>query len=287
MQPFKYLPQVPRDTEWGLSVSTAGHQRIAPGVSYPPKGHEKAYLFDPVKGRVLSEYQLLYIVSGKGMLSTAAAGEMKISAGDMFLLFPGEWHTYRPDPDTGWSEYWIGFIGGNADAKVAGDFFSKKSPVFHVGVHEQVIRLYDEAITIASEQPRHFQQLLAGVVEYLLGIVLVMSEKVNLQKDSMVGRAKLLMEEYAAENIRMADISDKLNISYSTFRRQFRQYTGVTPAVYFLGVKMHRAKTLLALGKSVKEVSFALQFESSDYFSVAFKRVVGQTPTEYRQSVSL
>lgn len=119
MQPFKYLPQVPRDADWGLSVSTAGHQRIAPGLPYPPKGHEKSYLFDPAKGRILDEFQLLYIVSGNGLLSTASAGNMNVASGDMFLLFPGEWHTYYPSLDAGWDEYWIGFRGAAANDKVS------------------------------------------------------------------------------------------------------------------------------------------------------------------------
>lgn len=287
MQPFKYLPQVPRDAEWGLSVSTAGHQMIAPGLSYPPVGHEKTYLFDPKSGRILGEYQLLYIVSGEGTLSTKSAGIMKVTAGDMFMLFPGEWHTYCPDSDTGWNEYWIGFKGPHADRKLNCGFFSLRHPLFHVGIHEQIVRLYDAAIETASEQPRHFQRLLAGLVEHLLGLLLVMSERGHVETDSLVSKAKLLMEESVDENLKMSKVSEKLNMSYSTFRRQFRQYTGITPAVYFLGLKMHKAKMLLALGKSVKEVSIALGFESADYFSVAFKRIAGMTPTEYRKSVGL
>ncbi|WP_370520917.1 AraC family ligand binding domain-containing protein, partial [Bacteroides sp. 214] len=27
---------------------------------------------------------------------------MEVKEGNMFLLFPGEWHSYKPDPEVGW-----------------------------------------------------------------------------------------------------------------------------------------------------------------------------------------
>ena len=42
----------------------------------------------------------------------------------MFLLFPGEWHTYTPDKETGWNEYWIGFDGKIMENWEKNGFFS-------------------------------------------------------------------------------------------------------------------------------------------------------------------
>ena len=118
MDPIKYIAQNRRDRDWGLTVCSVGHQRISPGEDYPPRKHNQEYMFDPEQGRILPEYQLLYIVEGKGIFRTGSAGDMKVAAGDMFIIFPGEWHSYMPDPDTGWNEYWIGFEGVNMDNRV-------------------------------------------------------------------------------------------------------------------------------------------------------------------------
>lgn len=89
MQTSKYLIANERDAEWGLTVSTVGYEEIAPGDDYPTHGHADGYYFAVEKGRVLSEYQLLYQSEGEGVFRSAQGGEHSLKAGDMFLLFPG------------------------------------------------------------------------------------------------------------------------------------------------------------------------------------------------------
>ena len=131
MESIKYIAQNQRDREWGLAVCSVGHQKIAPGEEYPPQKHNPEYMFDPSHGRVLPEYQMIYIADGKGALVTKSAGRINVCSGDMFILFPGEWHSYKPDESTGWNEYWIGFQGINIDNRVHAGFFSPEAPLFH------------------------------------------------------------------------------------------------------------------------------------------------------------
>src|SRR5436190_108803 len=70
---FRYFPVSDRDRRFGLYLTTAGESRIPPGFAYPPAGHPGAYQFDWKKGRVLREYQIVYISSGQGRLEVARA----------------------------------------------------------------------------------------------------------------------------------------------------------------------------------------------------------------------
>ena len=91
------------------------------------------------------------------------------------------------------------------------------------------------------------------------------------------------MREHVNTNISPEEIAEMLHISYSWFRRTFRQYTGFSPAQYITLMKVQRAKELLAqTNDSVKEIAGVLKFEPSDYFSVFFKRVTGVSPLAYR-----
>ena len=108
----KYLMSNDQDMLWGMVVTTAGHQNIPPQAEYPSRNHPTRYLFSTEKGRVLNEYQLVYITRGRGQFASTRQKECEIREGDMFLLFPGEWHNYRPDPHTGWHESWVGFSSG-------------------------------------------------------------------------------------------------------------------------------------------------------------------------------
>lgn len=287
MDPIKYIAQNRRDRDWGLTVCSVGHQRISPGEDYPPRKHNQEYMFDPAQGRILPEYQLLYIVEGKGIFRTGSAGDMKVAAGDMFIIFPGEWHSYMPDPDTGWNEYWIGFQGVNIDHRVETGFFSPASPLFHIGYNEFAVNLYNEAIRTATRQEPYFQQLLAGIVNHLLGLMFMTGTINRRSRDGdtarLIDMAKNIMGDSLEEDISMPGIAERLSIGYTKFRRLFKQYTGQSPAQYFINMKIHRAKEMLrGSSASVKEIAFTLHFESAEYFATTFKTRTGMTPTQFR-----
>ena len=86
----KYMLASERDALWGLTVSTVGYEEIAPGDSYPTRGHADGYYFNLDQGRELNEYQLLYITEGEGTFHSRTIREARLCEGDLFLLFPGE-----------------------------------------------------------------------------------------------------------------------------------------------------------------------------------------------------
>ena len=287
MLPIKYIAQTERDEEWGLTVCSVGYQKIMPNEEYPPMTHNLEYIFTPEKGRVINEYQLLYIAEGRGTLTTASAGKYSISEGDIFLIFPGEWHTYSPNPETGWKEYWIGFKGINIDSRVSAGFFSKHSPIYRVGYNDTLISLFKEAIQVAMKQEKHFQQLLAGIVNYMLGLAFSIDSNKKLKNSmnlELVNRARAFMQENIETNIEMPEIADHLIISYSSFRHIFKQYTGIAPSQYYLNLKIQRAKDMLkSSSASIKEISYILHFDTPEYFTKLFKKKTGLTPSQFRE----
>lgn len=287
MEPLKYIAQNERDEQWGLTVCSVGYQNVKPEEEYPPLNHNKEYLFRPENGRVLTEYQLLYIIEGEGVLTTAKGGSHRIRPGDMFLLFPGEWHTYHPLPSVGWKEYWIGFNGANVDSRVKSGFFSVASPLYEVGYNETIVELYNEAIRVAKRQEPYFQQLLAGIVNHLLGLMFMTCSSNRIQPDSecrhMVEMAKSYLQDSVETDISMPDVAAYLNVSYAVFRHSFKKYTGQSPARYFNNLKLHRAKEMLrGTTASIKEIAYTLHFDSPEYFASTFRKKTGMSPSEFR-----
>ena len=199
MQTSKYLLATERDAEWGLTISTVGREEIAPGEAYPTKGHADGYYFDLQKGRILDEYQLLYQPEGEGVFSSAHLPETKIKAGDIFLLFPGEWHSYHPSGTKGWKSYWIGFKGKNIDDRVKAGFLSPEKPIYHVGYSNEIIALYEEAYKTAQEEAAFAQQTMAGIVNHLIGKMYSLERNIVLSKDAkhvdMINKARLRIRE--------------------------------------------------------------------------------------------
>ncbi len=67
----------------------------------------------------------------------------------------------------------------------------------------------------------------------------------------------------------------KLGISYSWFRKVFKEYTGYAPAKYFQELKLRKAKQLLIESSmSVKEICYELNYTSTEHFSRYLKSVI-------------
>ena len=195
----KYLVNNERDALWGLYISTVGYEEILPGEPYPTKGHADGYYFDVNKGRILNEYQLLYITEGEGVFKSEHQKETRIKEGDLFLLFPGEWHSYHPDKAKGWKSYWIGFKGRNIDDRIKYGFLSTEKPIYHVGFSSDIVRLYENAYQTALDEAAYFQQMLAGIVNHLVGLMYSLERNRQLNKNrshvDMINKARLRIRE--------------------------------------------------------------------------------------------
>ena len=76
------------------------------------------------------------------------------------------------------------------------------------------------------------------------------------------------------------EIAAECGMSVSTLQKLFYRYTGMGMMKYYEGVKMQYAETLLDNGYLVKEVAFAVGYKDQNYFSTAYKRYCGNSPSE-------
>jgi len=284
---INYLISSEEDELWGLTVTTVGHQKICENEPYPPKNHPFEYYFNVDKGRILNEYQLLYITNGNGVFTFGPSKQSCfITEGKMFFLMPGVWHTYKPIENSGWNEYWIGFKGEIIQKIVDEGFFLNRAPVFNIGLNERIIDLYLKAIEIANEERAGYQQALSGIVMHILGLMYYRDKTRDFEDEELINKinkSKVIMRESVYKILTPEDIAKQLSMSYSGFRRAFKEFTGTSPSRYMLELKLNESKLLLSTSSlSVKEISYSLNFENPDYFPTFFKKRTGQTPGEYR-----
>ncbi len=288
IQHSKYMLASERDQLWGLTVTTIGYEEIAEGDSYPTRGHADGYYFDLAKGRILPEYQLLYIVEGEGVFHSRTVPEARLSEGDFFLLFPGEWHSYHPTGPRGWKKYWIGFRGNNMDDRVRAGFLSPTKPIYHVGFSDSIVRLYHQAYDQAIEEAAYSQQVMAGIVNLLIGLMYSKERNMELKNRNqshvdLINRARLRIREELESSLTIQQVAEDLGMSYSNFRKLFKEHTGLSPATYQQDLRLQRAKEMLTTtDMSIKEIAYRLNFESPDYFSSKFKIKTGRKPSDLR-----
>lgn len=283
---FKYLIVNDMDRKFGLWVNTVGFQTILPNSPYPLKDHPSGYFFNTQKGRILQEYQVVYITKGRGLFSSDSTPERQICRGRLMILYPGQWHTYRPLQDTGWNEYYIGFEGPIIDNMIKGAFMTKENQVLEVGLNEELVMLFSRALEVAEGDKISSQQYLSGIVLHILGLILSVSKNKLFEigdVDQKIEQAKIIMNENVCKDVDAEELAMKLGISYSWFRKVFKDYTGYSPAKYLQELKLRKAKQLLVnTSYTIKEVSYMLDYKSTEHFFSLFKKCTGFTPTEYR-----
>ena len=92
------------------------------------------------------------------------------------------------------------------------------------------------------------------------------------------------MSRNILENLTLEDIASRTNISLSYMKILFKTYAGISPKSYYNLMRVQKATELLNKGDSVTEVSLAMNFSSSNYFSLFFKRETGSPPSkQYRK----
>ena len=282
---FRYFPVSERDRRWGLYLTTAGESRIPPGFAYPPAGHPGAYQFDWRKGRVLQEYQIVYISSGQGRLE-AGQTRWRIGSGSCFLLYPGTWHRYRPDPRTGWHEHWVGCDGPVVRGLVRNRFFSPQRPVVRVRDEDLLLGAFSSVIDAIHVGRPALQQVAAGATLYIMSLLYSALQPGQEGQDvtRAIHEAMRRMGDPTQETTPLPELARRLGVSYTWFRRTFVHHTGLSPHQYRLQLRVGRARALLSeTSLTVKEVAYRSGFENEHYFCRLFKRKTGVAPGEWRQ----
>jgi AraC-like DNA-binding protein len=285
---YKYLPVSEDDESWGLSVLNTGCTRIEPGDVYPLTNHPAHHYFNWEQGRVLQEYQVIYITRGKGEFQSESAGTRTVTEGTIIILLPGERHRYKPDNETGWDEFWVGFKGKIINTLVTKKFFEPGNPTIRIGFDDTLLNLFIEIINTTKEERAGYQPLISGMVLHILGHIYSATQQDKFEGQDtaqLVNKARLLFRSGIEQNISPTDVANELQISYSRFRKLFKEYTGLAPGQFQIQLKIHKAKELLLNpGKSIKEIAYELNFETNFYFSKLFKEKTGMSPVEYRNN---
>lgn len=282
--PISFLQQ-----RFGMYVTGAGREITNPGEPYPHAYHSSDYYFTWQNGRTLTdwEYQILYIRTGKGIIEFKRGESLPIAAGSVIILHPGEWHRYRPDPATGWSEAYIGFGGGLLERIFAPPFFDRRPTVMRLepgGKFERdLLSLVDEIQSDSASRPY-------SLAAQTLALVASLFERPQdgtkaHAANTAIRKANLYIAHHLGEVIDFPALAGRCGMGYSLFRRRFRAYNGTSPLEYQIALRIRRAAHLLASSDiPVAQIARETGFRTLAYFSRFFHKESGTSPSEYRRT---
>lgn len=273
--------------DWGVKVLDVGLYTHPVDTAYPDAQHPDSYTFEWNEGRVLKEYQLIYVAAGKGIFEAESVGQVELLPGTLIFIYPGTWHRFKPDYSTGWTEYWVGFNGHYADHLMNQSCFNRDRPLLHMGFNAEFINIFIQLIDTIKFESLGSNQLAACLTIQLLGLVYasaLLKAQSNDRKTQLINNIKYSIHENLNSVISPEVLAANHNVSYAWFRKAFKEITGQSPGQYQLNLKIQKACRMLhETNLSISEIAFQNGFESEYYFSRMFKNKMSKSPSAYRK----
>lgn len=176
-------------------------------------------------------------------------------------------------------------------------FIPKDLCITDSSVLTRIDQYMQEALFAFNGQNEHFKLICScKLIEILTILSSYFSEKVFHETNSrgtisgQMNKTRellLLLRSCYGEKLTGDMISDKLNINFDYLNRVFKKQTGFTIFGYLNTIRINKAKELLLTGTMKSyEIAQIVGFNDEYHFSKAFKKSVGQTPTQFLHQTS-
>jgi len=102
----------------------------------------------------------------------------------------------------------------------------------------------------------------------------------------VIKRARAYIQEHQGDKLTLGEVSKAVNMSSFYFCKTFKKITGINFTDYLSRVRIERAKNLLLNPNlRVSEIAFEVGFQSLTHFNRVFRKLLGQSPTRYREQL--
>lgn len=113
----------------------------------------------------------------------------------------------------------------------------------------------------------------------------ILNSKKMDKNEQLILKIKTYIREHLADSLTLATISRIVNYNEAYISRLFKQTNGMGLSEYISHERINKAKTLLtSTNDSMQSIATATGFDTSQYFSIVFKKTTGVSPSEYRRS---
>ena len=145
---------------------------------------------------------------------------------------------------------------------------------------------YFRTRVVAREQYDSVLRLLTIFAEHLSGLSNQLMVREAAAEAPVVTRARAFITEHRTEEISLSDVARAVNMSSFYFCKVFKKATGLTFTEHLARVRVEMVKELLLNPhKRVSEAAYESGFQSLSQFNRVFRRVAGESPSEYRDRI--
>jgi len=230
------------------------------------------------------DFYLAYNYGGH-MFATIDGVRYQIKPGDLFLLYPGQPHTYWYLTDGNVQNYWIHFSGYAAQQFMETLCAHNTGQVISVGKYLEYNSFFNRIIDELEIKNPGYQMMCAGHFMQLLATLTrqMQNKKTAKCNEAVVSAIQYIRENYAKKII-VTDLAKLAGMNVKRFIKEFHAYTGTLPKRYIVMYRIEQAIGLITTQNvSMNEAAEAVGFENQMYFSRIFMKHMNMTPSQYKK----
>jgi YesN/AraC family two-component response regulator len=210
-----------------------------------------------------------------GRLSFLYAGEKHDFSENVVCLIP-PMALHREESHENLETIWIGFKGNALDKSTFKDITFTHS--------ETLVEEAKKIWLTAQKGHSRIGIALDGMLLSFIGRYIRCERNQEDKSESdIISKAIIMINDRFGEEISMSDVARELKISLGYFHRAFRKRTGQPPHDYLHQLRISRASNLLLQSSlPLSRISEMCGYRDPLYFSRAFKKTKGVSPSEFR-----
>ena len=256
----KHMPSLSRED---ISIIYAEHEKVKAGRRFGPV-IRSVYILECCTGGAGS-----VIINGK---------EFPVSAGQCYMLLPGDTVIHTSDTQSPREGYWCALDGISIKGHVEYAGITSQSPFIAPSLFGPIRDLMERLTQIWPCRDAGAPLRQTACAYGLLGLML--QNKPATQRDSLIDMAIGLMQTNYPNPLTVATIAAQVGLERSYFSEQFKKKTGLSPYQYLTQLRIQKACQLLSQGHSITDTSYLVGLEPHNFGRV-FKKEVGIAPRNY------
>lgn len=236
-----------------------------------------------------AETVVIHCVAGEGWCELGARRH-PVRPGDLLVLPAGTAHAYGADSRRPWTLRWFHLVGTDLPALCDALGFDASQPLRALNDDATLASIFDDALSVLELGYTHSHLLRASraLGHYLAHASWLIRNSPVTTPDAQgrIARCIDYMRLHLGRPLRVAELAALARWSPSHFKACFREHTGYGCIDYFIRLRIHAACQLLdTTGHDVKFIADRVGYTDPLWFSKAFKRVTGLSPTAYRDKI--
>lgn len=234
-------------------------------------------------------FMLIYCTSGEGWCKIKE-NNFSIKENQFIILPPNTPYSFGANAINPWTIYWVHFIGTLAESFFNLPVSSRQILPQNNSRLQDRIQLFEEIYANLELSYHSDHYIYASICLFpFLGSFKYVEQfrrirNIEIVENGFSEKVIYFMRENVGNNLTLELFAKHFNLSPSHFSARFQQETKQSPIKYFITLKIEKACQYIELSNmKISDIFPKLGFQDSAYFSRMFAKIMGISPTKYRE----